>query len=640
MAMTPELFMAILAMDAYNRGYAPGINLAGGGFSGSQIGNASIGLASDEPSANIPGSVSAGFFAQSYAIGQALGSIASGQKIISYRGTDLNISNPNPWSDTPGSDAWNGYGTSLGLPFNDQARMAADFFQTVTNTQSALPSTGNATLTGHSLGGGLAGFIASIYRQQGYLYDNMAFELAANSAREESSINNAVGINIRTDFYNGLIAPNNLTSTNLHAFATTGEFLTANRLFQSTPVTYLSSHNTLFLNPFTELHSIALHVMLQYAANPAAQVGTDWQAIAASLWNAGFNNAVADAALAGFGIAGASSASGKMLTAIAYSAIDEGTRVFGDAGIRAMFNDATDLGKAVQMSAASSIVAAKGSLAEILMQFAGQLAFGKVSQLVPGAVPGVLALAPDNSVLTVDFNDALWSIGRTGAPPTIVGRDTLIDKAIGVAGSSNISDLRSGMDWLWGNVGTSVIDRVAFATTDTSTTYTIPERAIPSTKVTLTAAGGGADTITGSSTQDFIFGGSGNDILNGGAGNDLLAGGLGDDRLTGGSGQDYLAGGDGNDTAYFNTIPLTLALATPFIATNAPGAPAGSGNFVLYLGNSGVRWSNTPNKRIEGGMAVVFPGSMVSGDSALAKIAGATKAAANDTLCWERRIAA
>jgi Ca2+-binding RTX toxin-like protein len=33
--------------------------------------------------------------------------------------------------------------------------------------------------------------------------------------------------------------------------------------------------------------------------------------------------------------------------------------------------------------------------------------------------------------------------------------------------------------------------------------------------VTLTAAGGGADTITGSSDKDFIFGGDGDDILYG-----------------------------------------------------------------------------------------------------------------------------
>lgn len=40
MAISNGLFLAILAMDAYNRGYNAGLNV-----SGNQIGNASIGLA-------------------------------------------------------------------------------------------------------------------------------------------------------------------------------------------------------------------------------------------------------------------------------------------------------------------------------------------------------------------------------------------------------------------------------------------------------------------------------------------------------------------------------------------------------------------------------------------------------------------
>ncbi len=150
MPMTTELYMALLSMDSYNRGYGQRLDVVAAGASNTQIGNATIGT-----DALPSGAISAGFFAQSYTL--------NGQKIISYRGTDQVITPP--WSDSPGSDLWNGYGTAFGLPFNDQARMAADFFQTVTGTQTTDPSTGNAILTGHSLGGGLAGFIGSIYRQ-------------------------------------------------------------------------------------------------------------------------------------------------------------------------------------------------------------------------------------------------------------------------------------------------------------------------------------------------------------------------------------------------------------------------------------------------------------------------------------------
>jgi hypothetical protein len=42
MAITPELYQALLAMDSYNRGYLPGLDLAAAGASGTQIGNALI----------------------------------------------------------------------------------------------------------------------------------------------------------------------------------------------------------------------------------------------------------------------------------------------------------------------------------------------------------------------------------------------------------------------------------------------------------------------------------------------------------------------------------------------------------------------------------------------------------------------
>jgi hypothetical protein len=85
-------------------------------------------------------------------------------------------------------------------------------------------------------------------------------------------------------------------------------------------------------------------------------------------------------------------------------------------------------------------------------------------------------------------------------------------------------------------------------------------------EVLVTAAGAGADEITGTAYGDTIFGGAGDDTLTGGDGddvliggddNDTLDGGADDDRLfgqddddvlTGGAGDDLLEGGDGADT--------------------------------------------------------------------------------------------
>ena len=75
-----DLFRAILAMDAYNRGYNAGIgapNLGLGG-SGTRIGLAIVGDNSSVLGAGRDQAAS--FFAQAYTLG--------GQTVISYRGMD------------------------------------------------------------------------------------------------------------------------------------------------------------------------------------------------------------------------------------------------------------------------------------------------------------------------------------------------------------------------------------------------------------------------------------------------------------------------------------------------------------------------------------------------------------------------
>ncbi len=142
MATSPELMHAILALDSYNRDYNPGIDLEG-----TSVGTANIlsrellinGTEYGEWQA-------AGFYASAY--------LWNGETIISYRGTD-NIFTPT-WIDdlAGGTDFWNGYGTVAGLPITKQAKLAAEFYQAVTGTQTGDPLTGSATLVGHSLGVG------------------------------------------------------------------------------------------------------------------------------------------------------------------------------------------------------------------------------------------------------------------------------------------------------------------------------------------------------------------------------------------------------------------------------------------------------------------------------------------------------
>ena len=61
----------------------------------------------------------------------------------------------------------------------------------------------------------------------------------------------------------------------------------------------------------------------------------------------------------------------------------------------------------------------------------------------------------------------------------------------------------------------------------------------------------GSNGITGQAsedTSDFVFGGAGADTFDAGGGDDLLFGGLGNDTLSGGAGDDKLFGSDGIDT--------------------------------------------------------------------------------------------
>ncbi len=136
MTISKDLFLAILALDSYNRGYGAGIaDTTGqdpdglGDASGTKIGNASISArSSSDPTGT---EVSEGFYALAYtltgAVGEGSDTLAAGTTVISYRGTD----HANPF--TLGSDFWNGWLFGAGATFiPDQLSLARDFYTAVT----------------------------------------------------------------------------------------------------------------------------------------------------------------------------------------------------------------------------------------------------------------------------------------------------------------------------------------------------------------------------------------------------------------------------------------------------------------------------------------------------------------------------
>lgn len=164
-----ELMLAVLAMDTYHRGYLPGLKMPGtrtGEAAPAIIGSASIDTARDQPEAQ-----DISFFAQSYTL--------NGETIIGYRGTDDDIST---WAAIAGGaissnhDVYTGYGLALGRFRGPQALMAIDFYQEIVGRDQSMnwQTAGQATLVGQSLGGGLAGFVASLYGQNTRLFSGLA----------------------------------------------------------------------------------------------------------------------------------------------------------------------------------------------------------------------------------------------------------------------------------------------------------------------------------------------------------------------------------------------------------------------------------------------------------------------------------
>jgi len=97
-ATQTDLFLAILALDAYNRGYNPGMTFAGDSDSpGTEIGDATILQATDDLS-----SQNSSFYAVAYSW--------NSETVISYRGTTFENNAANL------GDVLNGWTLSLGFP--------------------------------------------------------------------------------------------------------------------------------------------------------------------------------------------------------------------------------------------------------------------------------------------------------------------------------------------------------------------------------------------------------------------------------------------------------------------------------------------------------------------------------------------
>jgi hypothetical protein len=158
-----EVQLAALALDSYQRGYFAGMPDLGGAQSGLgvQQGLAVAGgtLIATANVLGIPEIVLADFYATAYLI--------DGEIVISYRGSDDLL-----WEVLGDTSIWLGadgyrvtamaYGSTP-----DQALLALDFFNHVQSENPGIP----ITVTGHSLGGSLASYVAYFKNVDAVLFD-------------------------------------------------------------------------------------------------------------------------------------------------------------------------------------------------------------------------------------------------------------------------------------------------------------------------------------------------------------------------------------------------------------------------------------------------------------------------------------
>ncbi len=171
MTISRELFLSILAMDSYNRGYGAGVAGSSNAV-GTLIGTAHIARRTEDGDILAQ---QAGFYGIAYDW--------NGETVISFRGTDNFSANPTQG----GSDVLNGWVAALGTQ-TSQVDEALSFYAAVTGQSVFAGAAANVVLTGHSLGGGLAGIVSMLSGTTGIGFDYMPPEIIAFNLAAKQSV--------------------------------------------------------------------------------------------------------------------------------------------------------------------------------------------------------------------------------------------------------------------------------------------------------------------------------------------------------------------------------------------------------------------------------------------------------------------
>lgn len=517
--ISDKLLYAILAMDAYDRGY--GAKLTGlSDTIGTKLGNATVIGSAGDAAAQADG-----FYAIAYEL--------NGKKIISYRGTD----------DTSifsgASDLWNGWVQGAGI-LSTQSEDAIRFYERIAG-QSVFEKNPGVVTTGHSLGGGLAGYVGALSNGEAYVYDAMPFGAASITRVIKEQMDQA----------NWLTGPAELTAfltTQLSRFvlmpdadevnyiSVGGEVLSGVRraaltlgsaleigvatgLIASHPAYAITAPaNGLLAGPWAlsvslegieskldpivtglgavNLHSQSFLALLQYAKDNNY---SDWQTIAQPLLTGWF--ATDDAIGKPFGLT-----NDQMMRQIVYTALDGGETPFGTAAIKALFDDANELGRFYSLTNISgnwNDAGVKSDLAKIITQYAADLALYKVSNAT--SAEGIFDYEAGSNIISVDLRRSSWDFG--------VSEDTV---------SQFIAQTKAFVDKLTtGFLSINELGKVDVIVSAAQKSDAIVASLfdIKPTDSALILSDGLNDKVTGTSGDDYIYAyDAGNDVIDGAGG--------------------------------------------------------------------------------------------------------------------------
>ncbi len=639
--MNDSLFKAILSLDSYNRGYDAGINLVGNYIGNAHLIDESVSL---DTLTETGRDQAIGFFAQAYEIDLGGG---NSEINISYRGTNTWLE-PITGCTLPSLlDMWNGWRLGnaptdpnslielFGVAYagslaNDtdaaQGMMAVEFYKYIVDTYStseAYRENSEITVTGHSLGGGLAGFVSTLYglgdngsRTAATIFDTMTYDKSAELA---SSFR--VMWHDLSGSYESLLTPYELSQfeqipsvviddvqvydSDLHSlvygnsqawdndksgiegYILEGEVLD-NPLLGRTGDDEKYKFDLGFTEEDyglidTELHSMATLVIRMFADESEVN-GDYWKEVAQYFWPVMYDQSFAqEIGMDHASLLGKNQDDGDyaavLRTIVAYSAINEGTRVFGDTGIRAFYDDANEFGQALNASGASNTLTEYATdISKAFIQYAGLLAASHVtSALFSDALEGVIDYDQTSNpdVFIVNFKSNDWTPISSELKYKMQGiRNDVVEHIFSDFIQSHSIDIGSFIvnnDWLGPGPFLSsggAFNRVIFAALDSgSTEYNLEEvgeafkgtlyvGSIGNDIVTMQMGSsdrnvflgnGGTDSYIGGDSLDIAIGGSGQDTFDGGGSADFLYGGGDIDVLVGGLSSDIVIGGTGND---------------------------------------------------------------------------------------------